>query len=64
MGGALVRLAMLGTHYRQPIDWTAERLHRAAAMSSIGIGVSRSKAVDCESECSVRQSEQTSFTAA
>ena len=29
--GRVVRLAMLGTHYRQPIDWTAERLLHARA---------------------------------
>jgi cysteinyl-tRNA synthetase len=29
--GRVVRLAMLGTHYRQPIDWTAERLVQARA---------------------------------
>ena len=29
--GRVVRLAMLGTHYRQPIDWTAERLLQARA---------------------------------
>ncbi|MEZ5907172.1 MAG: cysteine--tRNA ligase [Hyphomicrobiaceae bacterium] len=27
--GRVIRLAMLGTHYRQPIDWTAERLVQA-----------------------------------
>jgi cysteinyl-tRNA synthetase len=27
--GRIIRLAMLGTHYRQPIDWTAERLQQA-----------------------------------
>ena len=27
--GRVVRLAMLGTHYRQPIDWTVERLVQA-----------------------------------
>ena len=27
--GSAVRLAMLGTHYRQPIDWTFERLNAA-----------------------------------
>jgi cysteinyl-tRNA synthetase len=27
--GAVIRLAMLKTHYRQPIDWTAERLVEA-----------------------------------
>ncbi len=27
--GRVVRLAMLGTHYRQPIDWTADRLVQA-----------------------------------
>ncbi|MCC7252531.1 cysteine--tRNA ligase [Hyphomicrobium sp.] len=27
--GRVIRLAMLGTHYRQPIDWTAERLLQA-----------------------------------
>ena len=29
--GRVVRLAMLGTHYRQPIDWTADRLTQARA---------------------------------
>ncbi len=29
--GRVVRLAMLGTHYRQPIDWTADRLLQARA---------------------------------
>ncbi len=29
--GRVVRLAMLGTHYRQPIDWTADRLVQARA---------------------------------
>ncbi|MGE3231964.1 MAG: cysteine--tRNA ligase, partial [Hyphomicrobium sp.] len=29
--GRVIRLAMLGTHYRQPIDWTAERLLQARA---------------------------------
>jgi cysteinyl-tRNA synthetase len=29
--GRVVRLAMLGTHYRQPMDWTAERLLQARA---------------------------------
>ena len=28
-GGTVLRLAMLGTHYRQPIDWTYERLAEA-----------------------------------
>ena len=28
--GAVLRLAMLSTHYRQPIDWTKERLEQAA----------------------------------
>jgi len=32
--GRVVRLAMLGTHYRQPIDWTAERLLKARATLS------------------------------
>jgi cysteinyl-tRNA synthetase len=32
--GRVIRLAMLGTHYRQPIDWTAERLLQARAMLS------------------------------
>ncbi|MFZ4806615.1 MAG: cysteine--tRNA ligase [Hyphomicrobiaceae bacterium] len=27
--GRVIRLAMLGTHYRQPIDWTVERLAQA-----------------------------------
>ncbi len=27
--GRVIRLAMLGTHYRQPIDWTTERLLQA-----------------------------------
>jgi cysteinyl-tRNA synthetase len=29
--GRVVRWAMLGTHYRQPIDWTADRLTQARA---------------------------------
>ena len=29
--GRVVRLAMLGTHYRQPIDWTVDRLVQARA---------------------------------
>jgi cysteinyl-tRNA synthetase len=29
--GRVIRLAMLGTHYRQPIDWTADRLLQARA---------------------------------
>jgi cysteinyl-tRNA synthetase len=29
--GRVIRLAMLGTHYRQPIDWTADRLVQARA---------------------------------
>jgi len=29
--GRVVRLAMLGTHYRQPIDWTVERLVQTRA---------------------------------
>jgi cysteinyl-tRNA synthetase len=29
--GAVLRLAMLSTHYRQPIDWTHERLKEAGA---------------------------------
>ena len=32
--GRVVRLAMLGTHYRQPIDWTVERLVQARAALS------------------------------
>jgi cysteinyl-tRNA synthetase len=27
--GEVVRLALLGTHYRDPLDWTDERLHQA-----------------------------------
>jgi cysteinyl-tRNA synthetase len=29
--GRVLRLAMLGTHYRQPIDWTVERVSQARA---------------------------------
>ncbi len=29
--GRVLRMAMLGTHYRQPIDWTVERLVQARA---------------------------------
>ncbi|RZI38171.1 cysteine--tRNA ligase, partial [Herbaspirillum sp. HC18] len=29
--GRVIRLAMLGTHYRQPIDWTVDRLVQARA---------------------------------
>jgi cysteinyl-tRNA synthetase len=32
--GRVVRLAMLSTHYRQPMDWTAERLMQARATLS------------------------------
>ena len=32
MSGDTMRLAMLMTHYRQPIDWTARRVGEAAAM--------------------------------
>ena len=27
--GEVIRLALLGTHYRDPLDWTEERLHQA-----------------------------------
>ena len=27
--GEVIRLALLGTHYRDPLDWTGERLHQA-----------------------------------
>jgi cysteinyl-tRNA synthetase len=27
--GEVVRLALLGTHYRDPLDWTPDRLHQA-----------------------------------
>ena len=30
--GRVIRLAMLGTHYRQPIDWTVDRLVQARSM--------------------------------
>ena len=30
--GRVVRLAMLGTHYRQPIDWTVDKLVQARTM--------------------------------
>ena len=30
--GRVIRLAMLSTHYRQPIDWTAERLVQSRAV--------------------------------
>ena len=30
--GRVIRLAMLGTHYRQPIDWTVERLVQARSV--------------------------------
>jgi cysteinyl-tRNA synthetase len=33
--GAVLRFAMLGTHYRQPIDWTLKRLEEAAARLSL-----------------------------
>jgi cysteinyl-tRNA synthetase len=37
--GRVMKLAMLGTHYRQPIDWTVERLvqARAALMDFAGL---------------------------
>jgi cysteinyl-tRNA synthetase len=37
--GAVLRLAMLMTHYRQPIDWTAERLVEARKTLGDWIGV-------------------------
>src|SRR5215472_4620845 len=33
--GAVLRFAMLGTHYRQPIDWTQKRLEEAAERLSL-----------------------------
>jgi len=33
--GAVLRFAMLGTHYRQPIDWTLRRLEEAAERLSL-----------------------------
>ncbi len=30
--GRVVRLAMLGTHYRQPIDWTVDKLLQARSL--------------------------------
>jgi cysteinyl-tRNA synthetase len=33
--GAVLRFAMLGTHYRQPIDWTLKRLEEAAERLSL-----------------------------
>jgi cysteinyl-tRNA synthetase len=33
--GAVLRFAMLGTHYRQPIDWTVRRLEEAAERLSL-----------------------------
>ncbi len=27
--GEVIRLALLGTHYRDPLDWTTDRLHQA-----------------------------------
>ncbi len=29
--GEVIRLALLGTHYRDPLDWTDDRLHQAEA---------------------------------
>jgi cysteinyl-tRNA synthetase len=29
--GEIIRLALLGTHYRDPLDWTPDRLHEARA---------------------------------
>ena len=37
--GAVLRLAMLMTHYRQPIDWTAERLAEVRRALTDWIGV-------------------------
>ncbi len=31
--GEVIRLALLGTHYRDPLDWTGERLHQARQSS-------------------------------
>jgi cysteinyl-tRNA synthetase len=33
--GAVLRFAMLGTHYRQPIDWTLRRLEEASERLSL-----------------------------
>ncbi|HEY6255049.1 MAG TPA: cysteine--tRNA ligase [Xanthobacteraceae bacterium] len=33
--GAVLRFAMLGTHYRQPIDWTLKRLEESAERLSL-----------------------------
>jgi cysteinyl-tRNA synthetase len=50
--GAVLRFAMLGTHYRQPIDWTLKRLEESAERLSLfrahsfdDPGVSPSRAV-------------------
>ena len=44
--GRVVRLAMLGTHYRQPLDWTVERLIQARATLSDFSFISGTPAAD------------------
>jgi len=39
--GSTIRFAMLGTHYRQPIDWTAERLFEAKVDIQTLVGSTR-----------------------
>ena len=41
--GRVIRLAMLGTHYRQPIDWTVERLVQARLLKMLNDGIDDEK---------------------
>jgi cysteinyl-tRNA synthetase len=43
--GSVLRLAMLMTHYRQPIDWTADRLEEASGKQARWLGPQPSRGV-------------------
>ena len=45
--GEVLRLAMLMTHYRQPIDWTVERVAEAAAIRSQWIQLGEFFEINC-----------------
>ena len=49
--GEVVRLAMLMTHYREPIDWTVARLQEATfihvAVAGLGAGLTNASKIDC-----------------
>jgi cysteinyl-tRNA synthetase len=47
--GSAIRFAMLGTHYRQPIDWTVERLTDAKAHIQALVGSTGGRQFNSES---------------